>query len=179
MKELKIIQTLAKIGKVLSKIVYICGIVSLCMCIVGIISVATGFGVIKLGGITLKSIISDNFGFETGTLYAYLSAGIVFCTGEMILAKNAENYFKRELNDGTPFTFEGAKELFRLGILNICIPIGTQILAKIVYSVVSKFTNNEVAFGANDDTSVMLGIMLMVIAVICKYGATLRSKETE
>lgn len=180
MKELKVIQTLAKIGKVLSKIIYICSIVSLCLCIVGIISVATDFGVIKLGGITLKSIISDNFGWDIGigTVYAYLAAGIVSCIGEMILAKFAIHYFDRELADGTPFTFEGAKELLRLGILTICIPLGTHIAAKIVYAIVSAFTDNINSFDVSNETSVSLGVMFIVISLICKYGAVLNSKDT-
>lgn len=177
MKELNIIQTLAKIGKVLSKIIYICSIVSLCICIVGIISVATGFGVIELGGITLKSIISDNFGLEMGTIYAYLAAGIVSCIGEIILAKFAIHYFERELADGTPFTFDGAKELLRLGILTICIPLGTYIAAKIVYAIVSAFTDNVNSFDISSDISVSLGVTMIVISVICKYGATLNDKE--
>ena len=35
-----------------------------------------------------------------------------------------ELYFKNELADGNPFTLRGAKELMRLGILTIAIPLG-------------------------------------------------------
>lgn len=177
MKELKIIQTFAKIGKVLSKIMFACSIVSLCMCIAGILCVAIGFGVIEIGEITLKTIIGDAFEVETGTLYAYLAAGIVICLGEAILAKFATHYFVRELADGTPFTIGGAKDLLRLGILKICIPLGTYILAKIVYAIVSSFTNNINSFDMSNDISISLGVMFIVISVICKYGAVLNDKE--
>ena len=65
-----------------------------------------------------------------------LIAGI--CAGEAVLSKFAEHYFKRELADGTPFNLGGAKELMRLGIFTICIPIGTQIIAEIVYAVMEQ-----------------------------------------
>ena len=42
MNTLKTIQTLSKIGKILSKIVYICCVVGFCGCIVGIISLGLG-----------------------------------------------------------------------------------------------------------------------------------------
>lgn len=68
---------------------------------------------------------------------------MILCAGEAVLAKFAEHYFKRELVDGTPFDLGGAKELRRLGILAICIPIGTQMLAEIIYAVMEQKCTKE------------------------------------
>lgn len=117
MKTLNIIQKLSKIGKVLSKIMFIFCIIGFCGCIVGIFSMALGAETLKFGGVTLESILNTEAEVTIGTVYAAMAAGMILCAGEAVLAKFAEYYFKRELADGTPFTFAGAKEMQRLGIL--------------------------------------------------------------
>lgn len=117
MKTLNIIQKLSKIGKVLSKIMFIFCIIGFCGCIVGIFSMALGAETLKFGGVTLESILNTEAEVTIGTVYAAMAAGMILCAGEAVLAKFAEHYFKRELADGTPFTFAGAKEMQRLGTL--------------------------------------------------------------
>lgn len=117
MKTLNIIQKLSKIGKVLCKIMFIFCIIGFCGCIVGIFSMALGAETLKFGGVTLESILNTEAEVTIGTVYAAMAAGMILCAGEAVLAKFAEHYFKRELADGTPFTFAGAKEMQRLGIL--------------------------------------------------------------
>ena len=117
MKTLSIIQKLSKIGKVLSKIMFIFCVIGFCGCIVGIFSMALGAETLKFGGVTLESILNTEAEVTVGTVYAAMAAGMILCAGEAVLAKFAEHYFKRELADGTPFTFAGAKEMQRLGTL--------------------------------------------------------------
>ena len=171
MNTLKAIQVLSKIGKILSKIVYICCIVGFCSCIVGYISVIVGAESLKLGGVTLNSILKVEAGVTVGTVYAALAVGMILCAGEAVLSGFAAHYFKRELNDGTPFSLDGAKELLRLGILTICIPLGTQIVAAIVYSVIENRFEITEPFSLDNSVSVSLGVMFIIISLICKYGA--------
>ena len=178
MKTLNTIQTLSKISKIISKIIIICSIVGLCCCIVGIISLAFSMESFKLGGVTFESILQDKANLSEGMLYAEMAQGIVYCIGTIILAKFAENYFKRELNEGTPFTFNGAKELMRLGILSICIPIGEQIISSIVYTVLTKVLTNVAPTKFQVVDSVSVGIALIVISLLCRYGAELKSIKT-
>lgn len=130
MKTLITIQTLAKIGKILSKIIFICCIVGFCGCIVGIVSLAIGAESLKLGG-------------------------------------------------GNPFTLRGAKELMRLGILTVAIPLGTVIvcaigvaIADVVYPGIDKLSVGEFS-------SVGLGVMMIVLSLFCRYGAELKEGKTE
>ena len=53
MNTLKTIQTLSKIGKILSKIVFICCVVAFCGCIATIISLAFGAETLRIGGLLL------------------------------------------------------------------------------------------------------------------------------
>ena len=174
MKTLNNIQKLSKIGKVLSRLVFVFCIIGFCGCIVGILSMALGAPTLKIGGVTLKSILSIEAEVTTGTAYAAMAAGMILCAGEAVLAKFAEHYFKHELADGTPFDLGGAKELMRLGILAICIPIGTQMIAEIVYAVMEQAMQGVAPFQLDYSGSVALGVMFIVMSLGCRYGADLR-----
>ena len=171
MKTLHTIQKLWKIGKALSTILFIFCIIGFCSCIVGILSMAIGAPTLKIGGITLRSILKTEAGITVGTVYAAMAAGMILCAGEAVLAKFAEHYFKRELADGTPFTFAGAKEMMRLGILTICLPIGTQITVEIVHAVMEQAIQGVAPLWSDNAGSVALGVMFLVMSLICRYGA--------
>ena len=173
MKTLNVIQKLSKIGKVFSKIIFIFCIIGFCGCIVGILSMTLGAPTLKIGSVTLESILNTEADVTVGTLYAAMVAGMILCAGEAVLAKFAEHYFKRELDDGTPFDFGGAKELMRLGILSICIPLGTQMIAEIVYAVMEQTLHGVAPFQLDHSSSVALGVMFIVMSLGCRYGAEL------
>ena len=65
----------------------------------------------------------------------------------------------------------------RLGILTICIPIGTQIIAEIVYAALSHIWNNVAPLELDNSGSVALGIMFIVLSLICGYGAECQKGE--
>lgn len=177
MKTLNIIQKLSKTGKVLSKIMFIFCIIGFCGCIVGILSMALGAPTLKIGGVTLESILNTEADVTVGTVYTAMAAGMILCAGEAVLAKFAEHYFKRELADGTPFTFAGAKEMQRLGILTICLPIGTQIIAEIVHAVMEQTLHGVAPFQFDHSSPVVLGVMFIVMSLGCRYGAELHEEK--
>ena len=173
MKELKTIQTLSKIGKVLSNIVFVFCVVGFCLCAVGAVGVAVGFDAIKLGNVTVQGLVQSDGELSKAALVAVLTAGAIVCAAEAVLARFAVHYFARELKDGTPFTRGGARELQRLGILAICLPLGGQILAQIVCSILAETLPNASVPDLEYSGSVGLGIMMLVMAQVCKYGAAL------
>ena len=179
MKTLQIIQTISKICKILSKVVFVCCIVGFCLCIVGIISTAIGGPVLKLGGVSFESILQTEAGTTVGSLYALLAMSAIVCVGEGVLAKFASHYFERELKDGTPFNIDSAKELMRLGILSICIPIAVQIVVQIVVTILTKTMPDVEAEEPEVAGSVTLGVMAIVLSLVCRYGAELNAEKAE
>lgn len=177
MKSLKTIQTLSKIGKIISTIIFVCCIVGFCLCIAGIVCLACGIDGLKIGNVTLKGLIQDEASISADTLYASMAAGAIFCAAEAVLSKAAANYFKKELADGTPFTFDGAKKMQNLGILAICISVGTQIVAAIVYAILEKALPGVAPMNATSFGSVSIGIMFIVMAQVCRCGAELNEKN--
>lgn len=179
MKTIETIQTLSKIGKVLSKICYILGLIGAIGCAVGLVSLPFADpGVFKIGGVSIHSLIVNNAGIDLTSLYPAMTGAMIQCIGQLLLAKNAEKYFAHELAAGTPFTQDGAKELLRLGILAICLPLGCLILAEIVSGILAGFLNCGDLLKLENSGSVTLGIMFIVISILCRYGAEQKAEQT-
>ena len=172
-KNLDAIQVLAKIGKILSNIVQVCCIVGCCICLVGLIGMAVGVDIVKIGGAGLQ----DMANVSIGSVYATMAVGFIMCAGEAVLAGFATGYFKRELVVGTPFSYDGAKELMRLGILTICIPLGTQIVAAITHAIIKVTMGNVGSMDLGNGASVALGVTFIIVSVIFRYGAEIQEKN--
>lgn len=171
-KSLKTIQVLSKIAKVLCKIIFICCIVGASGCALGLAFLGAGItDAFKVGGVTIYGIIASGSEVSEGTMYAGMAVALVLCLGEIFLAKIAEKYFDNELKAGTPFTFEGARELFRLGICTISVSFGTIVAADIVYKILNARLADVADMHIDDYSSVALGITFLIISVIFKYGA--------
>lgn len=177
MKTLKTVQTLCKLGKIFSTIVYVFCIVGFCCCAVGLLCCALGLKGIELEGKSLELILFENTGVTMGTLYVTIALAALVCAGQAVLAKFAQHYFKRELTDGTPFTLGGAKELQRLGILMICIPIGTSVICSIVYEIIAKLTAVADSVNIEIDSNIVLGAVFILMALICRAGTEMLANK--
>ena len=171
MKTLNTIQTLAKIGRIISKVIFILSLVGGIGCIVGIITTAVIPDGIKLGGVTIRGLVEQNAHISMGTLYATMAMSVILCAGEAVLCRISENYFKHELAAGTPFTFDGAKELMRFGICTICIPVGTAILSGITYGIMKACLPDVADLNLHGSFSIGLGVMFIVMSLFCRCGA--------
>ena len=178
MKTLKTIQMVAKIGHVLSKIAFIFCIIGFCMCVCGILSVAFGAPTVQFGGISFESVLQEH-GKSLGDVYMNLVAGAVVCAGSAVVTKFAEQYLDHERAAGTPFTIEGAKELQRLGILSVCIPVGTQILVQIIRAVFEKTMGGVGEIQFDVGSLVGVGIIMLIVSLLCRYGAETAAQNEE
>ena len=178
-KTLNALQVLAKIGRILSTIVLVFSIVGAALCALGILSLALIPNGIKIGGTNIQGIVAQKAGWSMPTCYLAMTQGVIICAGEAVLAKFAERYFKNELAAGTPFTFDGAKELMRLGILAICVSTGTLILAAIVYGIFRVTAENVAKPELDNSASVIIGVMMIVGSYLCRHGAEVSDKPAE
>ena len=181
MKTLKTIQTISKVSKIICEIVFICCLVGGIGCALGIISLALIPESFKIGDVTFKNFVEQSADVSLGTCYASMAAAIVICAGEAVLAKIAQKYFVNELKAGNPFTFDGSKEMMVLGIYTICIPLGSNIIASIVYGILKAVLENVDKFDSDilSSVSVGLGIMFVVTGLLCRYGAELKESKEE
>lgn len=185
-KSLNTIQKLFKLGKILSRVAFICALVGAGLCAVGLICLVLGSdAILRIGGVTLYGLSVDAaYGMEVaGTV---MTGWLIVCAGEAALAKFSENCFRSELNAGTPFDHAVADQMERLGVLCIALPIGCTILAAIMEGVVSGILNINpdavLDFHFDNDGSIALGVMFIVTSLLCRFGADreaeLRSEES-
>ena len=114
---------------------------------------------------------------DRGSYYHTLStliADVVGCAFGGALLWLFHRYLTHELADGTPFTFSGASELRRLGVVTIVLPLVSLCLQAIPYTVYDLSYPNRMENG----TSLLLGVALILASLVFRYGAELtRSKE--
>ncbi len=167
-KTLSTIQTLSKLGKILSKIVFICCIVGVCGCVFSLLTLLVASGTIEG---ELEKILDAESSISLGTMYATAVEGIFLCVGEIIVSKMAMRYFDNEMKAGTPFTDEGAKELLHLGISLVWIPLVAVILAEISHAVIGALMLNVAESSLDGLGSVGLGAAFIVVSLLCRHGA--------
>lgn len=175
-KNLKVIQTFAKIARIVTKVLFIIMIVSGAASLVGALTV---FGVptLKIFGQNLidlimgaESVKLESAGFEC------LSATVA-CASSAVVMGFASHYLKNELRAGTPFTYEGAKEILRLGIISIAVPAGASTVIEIINTVHLHYFPD--AFAESFSVSISAGLLMIVAHFVFKYGAELAEKKND
>lgn len=176
-KSLSTILTVFKVVRIIAKVVFILCIIGGAGCLLGLVTLPL-----------VSGILSSQFFFEEGLTLAsgYLgcTVGAVACAGEAVFAFMAERYFKNVLIAGTPFTLDGAKESFRLGIASIIISVATSVLAGAVSAFVLIFAPSALLESdISMSFSLSTGLFFLFLSLIFKYGAELTQKpcaqETE
>lgn len=174
-KSLKTIQTISKVGKIISDIIFIFSIIGAVACIIAVSALASSQNVV-LEGQSMIDLI-ESVGINFVTVMFSCAASILACIGSAVVAKFASNYFANELEDGTPFTYAGSKELLRLGILATAIPVAISIIISVAFTITKIFWPmlSEEAI-ANDSVSIVFGLMLIVLSIVFKHGAEIVEK---
>lgn len=179
-KTLKTIQTISKVCMVISKIVFIVSIVGASMCGVGILCLGLGYTTaLNLAGINIYGLINAESEMSVAGIYVHMVIAAIACGLQIAMAKLCELYFRHELEAGTPFTFEGAKELKKVGICLISISLGGIVGIAIIYAIASNFIPNIGEMNADNITAVGTGIILLIVSCLCKYGAELNEAKAE
>lgn len=179
-KTLKTVQTFSKVGRIISKIVFIFCIVFGAICLVAIGATITGLEageIFKAGGVSIIGLIQKETGENLDGIKYEMISGFFVIVSNAVLAKFSERYFTNELVAGTPFTFAGAKEMLRLGILTIAVPLGTSTISSIILAILKNLYNVTVKADLNAETPIFLGIVLIAISFVFKHGAELKEQK--
>ena len=179
MKTLETVQKIMNAGKIISKIVQICSLVAGIISLVGVLSLVFIPDSFKLGGITIHSMIENSKELNNSSVYYSLIVAIIFCIAYWFLGKTANKYFQNEIMAGTPFTFEGAKELQTLGLYTICIPLIADFAKQIVYQIMNRTIGGITDTPINGYSSVFMGLLVVIIGLLCKYGAEILNNKDE
>lgn len=174
-KSLKTVQTVCKVCKVLAEIAFVLLVVGAVLMLACGIFIGTG----KMNALLSSgALVLDEMLQQSGATQEYVTAVFVCLTiiivAEAVVAKFINVYFKHELKAGTPFTFEGAKEMLRLGIITIAVPAGASLVATIVFGIMAAGSGLDSEF--NFEISLGMGLMFLALSPLLKYGAELGAK---
>ena len=181
MKTLETIQKISSLGRILSRVAYIVSIVGFLICIAALAALCLNADdVMKIGGVTLHSVLSDKAGVENNGIAAVIIWWMTVLIGEAVTARFSVLYFSHEIEDGTPFTRSSSEELMRLGIITIAVPLASLVAAAIVTGIISAVLDTEnvselVAYEA--DGNIVLGVMFIIGSLLCRHGAEIREEK--
>ncbi len=167
-----------KLGKNLSTAAFIISIIGASICLIGL-AVSLLASDVKIFGRELEKLFYMAPELEERGLNAALIAAAAYFLIELMLAFESKTYFSNVVKEGTPFTVEGAKELRGLGIKAIIHP-GLEIIVDVVISLVLGHIDSfilELGFGAG--VVIALGVMMVLMSSVCRYGAELRGDGEE
>ena len=192
---LRAIQVLAKIAKVLCMIIFVLCVIGAVFSILGTVALVAVKNV-QVRGHALAELVESKAGVQYWVGVAGCGFAALCCILEAVVAKLSHNYFCREVEDGTPFTFGGAKQLMRLGItiiiIEFAIALGAFILTAVItktnalnlemlQAAAAKYSQEKVSpmdFKANvgfgSIGSYGVGIAFIIVSVIFRHGAELR-----
>ncbi len=186
-KTLGTIQGLMRLGRVLSIVVLVFSIIGMVGCAIGGVALyATGDMVIETeeGNITLGEVVYDELMLTIEMVYFVIIVAFIACMTEVIICDRMAKYFKFELNEGTPFTFEGAKKLKKVGILAIVLPIVMELVAGVIGIIllanIPEVAPEVAGTGSTEITfvsSLGTGVMMLLFALIFKHGAELNEAQ--
>ena len=175
MKSLESIQKVFNVFKTLSKVGMVFCIVTASLCVLGalcVFVVSSGGHVFFLFGESLDVYV---VGSDYKESLAVMLSTTFILVGEAILLGNSYHYFKKEVNDGTPFTHSGAESIKRLGIRYIYIPIVSIVIATVIFEIFGIDSANDLMDFSNV-FSLTTGIILILASLIFNYGAELEEK---
>ena len=173
-KNLSMIQTLAKIAKVLS-------ISGLVISVLGVIGCIFNFGfsgpVMAYRGEGGTHIFREFLGgpieiTEEARVAAFAALLIIYAAWTAVFVF-AVKYFNNELIEGTPFTFYGADEMKVLALVTVTVPTAAKALAWIILEL---FTDGEIIDISYVDGVFVAGLMFFVLSAVFRYGAVLRDE---
>ena len=175
MKTLETIQKTCKVFQTLTKIAMILCFVGSGLLLLGLICgiVISSTGAVIAGNMeTLYRLTSSASFFE---MVGSLLAEFVLTLTDALLFFHAWKYFSSEQADGTPFSHSGADLMKRLGILLIVLPAVATILVGVLHGIFDMVQIEAADVG--NGTSVMMGIMLILVSLILRYGAEMEENR--
>lgn len=173
MNTLKIIQKVFHAAEIICRILFICCIVGVCLSVVGAVSLALDAPTLKIGGVSIASLVEKEEGISREGMVTLCLSGACQVAALGVLACLGRNYFRREAKDGTPFNKQSAVQLRQLGIHSIWVPVVAQVAAEVICM---NLPGNTLGMSS---VPLSWGVMLIILSLICQYGAEVSEKQTQ
>ena len=175
-KSQKTVQTVCKVCKILAEISFVLLLVVAVLIVAcGVYIGSDGFDKLLAEMTESEALVLEEMLQGADITKEYIAAMFVSLAitvlAEAVVAKFINVYFKHELKAGTPFTFEGAKEMLRLGIITIAVPAGASLAAAIYMSAA---TVGSGKWDISIEVSLGMGLVFLALSPLLKHGTELR-----
>ena len=167
-KALSNILTIFKVAKIVAKVIFILTIV------VGAIDCLLVCSLPLVGDTLLTSFFYEK-PIDLPTTYLARTVGLITCAGEAVLAFLAQRYFGNVLEAKTPFTQEGSKECFRLGVGALIVSVATSLAAGITIGIFQIMFSTVPELDSGESISLSTGLFFMFLSLIFKHGAEVQA----
>ena len=165
-KTLNAIQRLCGIIRVVVKIVFVISVIGAVSGLLSCVIVRSG-GNTEYNGTTLLALIGEQFGFSENDFYVFMLSSVILCVTNAVVMFLTSRYLRDELTAGTPFTFEGAKQLLSLGIVTLVLPVVSDLACSFI---LSKAENGSMMMAGGGNT-IVVGIVMIMASLLCRLGA--------
>lgn len=173
-KVIRILPKLLKVGLVLSRVVFICALVSSCICATAMLLFPFGgSGWIHIEGLELHGLLSLIDKEVSEQAIIGIGCYLMVSLSHVVLAKYANTYFKKAVRRCNPFTMSAARDLMYLGLMTIGVPAFGGYVAGAFQDVMAKAFRVEVDYCFGVGVFAALGVGTLAMAFLCRYGAEL------
>jgi len=169
MSNLEKIQKGMRVLQILSKIILIFAIVGVALASIGATLVASDVLSIEKQFLHFLSVTAE---MSKGQLVGILTAAAISLLFGGILTAFAYRYFTAELKEGTPFTNAGADRIKQLGIMEIALSVISMSVIDGIYENIGRAEWNRF----DDAGGITLGICLILLSMVVRYGAELEQR---
>ena len=169
MNNLDKIQKGMKVFQILFKIVLVFACIGVALTSIGAILVATDVLDIENHFLHFLSVTAEMSKKQViGTLVASAVSLLFSCIFTVFIYR----YFTAELKEGTPFTNAGANRIKQLGIIELVLSVISMGIIDGIYEAVGLAEWNRF----DDSEGIIIGICLLLLIVVIRYGAELEQK---
>ena len=175
MKSLQTIQKTFRVFQTLSKIAMVLSFVWAGLAALGLLCGVLWYSGGNVFGVNQELLYSLTVTGGLTEMIGVLLVDMILALTDGILLVFALRYFSAEQADGTPFSHSGADLMKRLGILLIVLPAVATILVGILHGIFDMVQIEAADVG--NGTSVMMGIMLILVSLILRYGAEMEENR--
>jgi len=169
MSNLEKIQKAMRVLQILSKIILIFAIVGIALTTIGAVLVASDVLNTENQFLHFLSVTAE---ISKGQLVGTLTAAAISLLFGGIITAFVYQYFTEELKEGTPFTDTGADRIKRLGIMEIVLSVISMGIVDGIYEKIGLEEWNRF----DDAGGITVGIFLILLAMLIRYGAELEHK---
>lgn len=161
MKSLNKVQKISQVLHILSQIAFVFTIVGFALCLFAVV----GVSVLGDDPEFVKIFTDEGIVYNFKEVLCLCIVASIECLAGIVVYFYVKNFYKKELQIGTPFNKEVAQDAKRLGLIRIFVPLGAMIVNAII---IACFRLNIEMY---EITGIAMGLVYLVLGCVFDYGA--------